>query len=323
MDGKISQHDPAHAKHHRVASIKRSLGRPALGESTSSLQFNTSTANDAGMPSSELHASEDERHSGHKLHLHRHGHQHHSSHIISQVAGWLQHEKAKKAVRDSKRQPSQSKAAIIPETQHFEDDRSHELPPYSRERQRTSSDASTESIDLDRLERILAGTGLSGEANPTPKEDRKGPHLSRHSFTKHKLLRRSSTAASSDTDYQDGDAVVPSAEVVLDNTKTLGYRGGMAESQNNLGDSNKRALKEKEAWLHFKNEIVRLAHTLRLKGWRRVPLDRGGDIDVERLSGAMTNAVYVVSPPKQLPQAQSDGHLGTVSSRSERAPPPQ
>ncbi len=53
-------------------------------------------------------------------------------------------------------------------------------------------------------------------------------------------------------------------------------------------------------------EIVRLAHTLRLKGWRQISLENGGDIDVERLSGALTNAVYVVSPPAVLPQTPRD-----------------
>jgi choline kinase len=74
------------------------------------------------------------------------------------------------------------------------------------------------------------------------------------------------------------------------------------------------AVKEKEGWINFKNEIVRLAHTLRLKGWRRIPLDCGADIEVERLSGALTNAVYVVSPPKNLPgETPSDIQGSTVS----------
>ena len=63
---------------------------------------------------------------------------------------------------------------------------------------------------------------------------------------------------------------------------------------------NRRAEKERKAWVSFKNEIIRLAHTLRLKGWRRVALDSGESISVERLSGALTNAVYVVSPPDDL-----------------------
>jgi choline kinase len=63
----------------------------------------------------------------------------------------------------------------------------------------------------------------------------------------------------------------------------------------------KRTEKERKAWSNFKSEILRLAHTLRLKGWRSIPLENSDDIDVERLSGALTNAVYVISPPKALP----------------------
>lgn len=71
--------------------------------------------------------------------------------------------------------------------------------------------------------------------------------------------------------------------------------------------SSRRAKKERAAWVTFKNDIIRIAHTLRIKGWRRVPLDSGDSIEVERLSGALTNAVYVVSPPKDLANNEEDG----------------
>ena len=71
-------------------------------------------------------------------------------------------------------------------------------------------------------------------------------------------------------------------------------------------------------WATFKYEIVRLTHTLKIKGWRRVPLDHSGEIDAERLSGAMTNAVYVISPPKDLPaEGGRDGDL-----HAPKNPPP-
>ncbi len=113
---------------------------------------------------------------------------------------------------------------------------------------------------------------------------------------------------------------MPSADVVLDNSKTLGYSGGAATSVINLADPSKRAKREKEAWFQFKTEIVRLAHTLKLRGWRRVPIDRGGDIEVVRLSGALTNAVYVVSPPTDLPPPTPDPRSSTLSVASKRAP---
>jgi choline kinase len=130
-------------------------------------------------------------------------------------------------------------------------------------------------------------------------------------------------AGSSDTEYQDGDVVVPSCDVVLDNSKTMSYSGGTADSASTTVtlSTSKRAEKERKAWLVFKCEIVKLAHTLRLKGWRRVPLDRGGDIEVERLSGALTNAVYVVSPPKDLPAPEVE--TGSTKPPYHHRPPPR
>jgi choline kinase len=88
---------------------------------------------------------------------------------------------------------------------------------------------------------------------------------------------------------------------VLDNSKTLSYTGGNAAGEEDTASlSKRREEKERKSWLTFKNEIIRLAHTLRLKGWRRVPLDNGDIISVERLSGALTNAVYVVNPPEDM-----------------------
>jgi choline kinase len=71
--------------------------------------------------------------------------------------------------------------------------------------------------------------------------------------------------------------------------------------------SKRREEKERKAWLVFKNEVIRLTHTLRLKGWRRVPLDSGDTISVERLSGALTNAVYVVTPSEEIMDKTESG----------------
>lgn len=122
-------------------------------------------------------------------------------------------------------------------------------------------------------------------------------------------MKRTSTVSSGEDYFDSIDQLVPSCEAVLDNTKTLAYGAGGPDSESTV-DLTKhtgtgRAQKEKEAWATFKYEIVRLTHTLKLKGWRRVPLDHSGEIDVQRLSGALTNAVYVVSPPKELPAEES------------------
>lgn len=237
-------------------------------------------------------------------HLRRHSHD--SSEILSQVLDWLEREKAKQSKRKLKERGSHSR---VPGALH-----DLKLSREDEHSNATSND-SDGSTDLSSLEKILERVGLR---EITAGDERAGSYFSRHSSTKHRHLRKPSF--SSDTEYADGDVVVPSAEVILDNSKTLGYSGGTTESQTNLLNSNKRALREKEAWLRFKNEIVRLAHTLRLKGWRQVPLDRGGDIEVERLSGALTNAVYVVKPPANLPLVGSSRLQGTPS-KAPSAPP--
>ncbi|MCJ1265987.1 hypothetical protein MMC22_005869 [Lobaria immixta] len=310
LDGKASRHSLGHTKQRLAAGANRLLGKPALNEPSSSIQSPTSTG-----AATDPRVFEDERYRPHSRH---HSHEHHSSHVMSQVSDWLQNEKAKKAGRRSKRQESRSK--IISATDSLKsslsDGRSDSTSRVESGRGRAASDMSDSSVDLESLEKILAGL------NATPKDEKWGFRLSHRSSSKRQLLRKSSGLASSDTDYLDGDAVIPAADVVLDNSKTLGYSGGEADSKTNLLDSQKRRLKEKEAWLLFKNEIVRLAHTLRLKGWRRVPLNRGGEIDVERLSGALTNAVYVVSPPADLSHTPSS-RLGSATSRtSEKGPSP-
>jgi choline kinase len=137
----------------------------------------------------------------------------------------------------------------------------------------------------------MAAMGLNSISQLAPRLGRK--HRKRPS----KTLSR---AASSDTEWFDGDVIVPSCEVFLDNSKTLAYTGGKTNADDSASISSRKEEKDKQHWISFKNEIIRLAHTLRLKGWRRVPLDSGESISVERLSGALTNAVYVVTPPSEL-----------------------
>lgn len=183
-----------------------------------------------------------------------------------------------------------------------------------------SSELSEEGLALEKLEKILTNDLQLDDDHETASGDQKASLITVRRGSKRRSLRKKSTTISSDTDYQDGDIRVPSVEVVLDNSKTLSYGGGTASSQSDLVDSSKKARKETEAWMNFKNEIVRLAHTLRLKGWRRVPLDRGAEIDVERLSGALTNAVYVVSPPKDLSHLLPGAQDSTTSLGSKRPP---
>ena len=289
-------------QHH--ASIGRRLsGRLNPSISKGSLNSKTSLGSLTGNEKPENGG----RGSSHRHHHHRRR----SDDVIAQITEWLQHEKSRRAARIAEPQNSQSRlTSAVDATRsllsrgHGE---GHNHQKANHRHARSSSARSDTSLALEDLENILEkGLHIDEDENTTPRDETKGFYFSRRGSTQRRLLRKTSNVVSSDTDYQDGDVLVPSAEVVLDNSKTLGYSGGVAESQTDLLASNKRSIREKEAWLHFKKEIVRLAHTLRLKGWRKVPIEQGGEIDVERLSGALTNAVYVVSPPSLLPQTSQE-----------------
>jgi choline kinase len=276
-------------------SSRRMTGRPNLPSGSSSRASLVSLAslddyNASTDTSAQGNKSEEKLSHGH---AHRHKQEHHvhqHDKLLLQVSEWLQREKAKRAAKKSKRG---SKGRDL----HVDREESES---GSSSRPRTSSQGSDASaISLERLQRILEDnmSGFGHEALPMHPEPRR-PSLA--GPRRKSSVRRS--RGSSDTEYQDGDVVVPSCDVVLDNSKTLSYSGGHESSDTTVTlSTSKRAEKERKAWLVFKSEIVKLAHTLRLKGWRRVPLENGGDIEVERLSGALTNAVYVVSPPLTIP----------------------
>ncbi len=216
-------------------------------------------------------------------HAHRHKLDLATEKLLGQVAEWLDRQKVKKEHKKSRHSVRHSP--------------SHPVPDSALGRQRADSiESNSSEVSLDRLQRIvddnMAALGLKSIL--PPRLGRK--HRKRSSKN---LIR----TASSDTEWFDGDVVVPSCDASLDNSKTLAYTGGHAGSEESAPvltrRESRREEKEKQNWLTFKNEIIRLAHTLRLKGWKRVPLDSGETISVERLSGALTNAVYVVSPPSE------------------------
>lgn len=302
---------------------KRLTGRPNYPSNSSSrLSLISQTSLDEPLPTSDTSGTprkaESHPHGHHSLHGHRSHHQHRHDKLLSQVAEWLHAEKAKRTARKAKRREN--------------------APPQDAEekaasgRPRTASQGSDSSaLSLDQLQRILEDsmTSFAHEQPPLISPNlgpRQSPTISARRSSYVPSRRRPSLkklgGGSSDTEYQDGDVVVPSCDVMLDNSKTMSYSGGVADSAATTVtlSTSKRAEKERKAWLTFKCEIVRLAHTLRLKGWRRVPLDRGGDIEVERLSGALTNAVYVVSPPKDLPQSEA---LNSTTKPHHHKPPPR
>lgn len=207
--------------------------------------------------------------------------------LFNQVYEWLQHEKSKHRA---------AKFNLSGQTDAPSDE------PVPLESEPDSSPS------LDKLEKILLKYASSRQENSTGS----GLPVRRPTRRRVKGLRRGSA---SESDYADSESGVPSVDAVLDNSKTLGYTGGAADDD---GSETTARRKDRENWLIFKGEIVRLAHTLRLKGWRRVSKEYAGDIDVVRLSGALTNAVYVVTPPKNLPALKGENGSSLVPKK----PPP-
>jgi choline kinase len=218
---------------------------------------------------------------------------------------WLHEEKAKQAVHKPK-----SQGNIDGDEPERPTVSGHPRPDSEKQRPDNG-------LALDKLERILAGFMISGSNNVASLGHR-GSMSGRRKSSIVKKIKRGLTAASSDTEYQDGDLLVPNVEAVLDNSKIM--NNPAAQTDNDITTVKS---KDKDQWIAFKCEVVRLTHTLRLKGWRRVPMERGADIDVQRLSGALTNAVYVVSPPKSLPEpaATSDSVTTSTAPAGKRIPP--
>jgi choline kinase len=222
--------------------------------------------------------------------------------LASKITAWIQREKHRRASRKARRKNKKK------QTTHNDLDF-----------ERSDSDASSEgSIALDHLQDIL-NRSLAISDRPSSK---KGLTLGARKPSRAKLRRPS---AASESEFTETEDLVPTCDVILDNSKTLSYSGGKAETEipsdvrpplNRESSSSYN----RDAWKSFKYEIVRLTHTLRLKGWRRVPMQMSSQIEVIRLSGALTNAVYEVLPPKELPAKTTDTVDGTVSSHPKSMP---
>lgn len=277
-------------------ATRRLSGRPQLANSPSRSSFLSHTSFDGSADSpagaSSTNATEDA--SQGSKHHHSRKAERVSERFLAQVAEWIEREKTKKATRKAHRRTSRRKSP------------SEEKPTTEAARDRASSVSSASSdVSLDRLQRILDDSMSLLGISSIPKF---GPSLGRkHQRRSSKNLYALSRTASSDTEFYEGDVLVPSCDATLDNSKTLSYLGGKATADDGASMSSRKEGKEKQAWTVFKNEIIRLAHTLRLKGWRRVPLESGDMISVERLSGALTNAVYVVSPPAESALQPAEG----------------
>ncbi|KAF1950078.1 kinase-like protein [Byssothecium circinans] len=223
---------------------------------------------------------------------------HHHENFVKHVTAWLKNEKARRVARKAKRKGAKQVQPPAENVEHTTD----ELGQLSPERRKSISESSEGSVALEQLADILGRTMSSIKSEGSPRHHRHSHHRKLSA-----IMKRHSTISSGEDYFDSIDQLVPSCEATLDNSKTFSYSAGGPECESTADLSqtgSKRAREEKEAWTTFKHEIVRLAHTLKLKGWRRVPLDHSSEIDVKRLSGALTNAVYVVSPPKELPSQE-------------------
>lgn len=283
--------EDSHSKKQFVAGLaKRLSGRPPSITGSSRASVTSQTSGDGSGPQtgagSSANVAEDTQR---QPHHHHHKLDRASEKLIAQIADWLQREKAKKAARKSLKFSARRRS-----------------PPAEKEDDRPGSAGSQASessdVSFERLQRILDDSMEAlGLNTPAP--------LSPYPGRKHRKSPRNlsiSRTLSSDTEFFDGDVVVPSCDGFLDNSKTMSYSGGKVGGDDPSTSSAKEE-KERQSWITFKNEIIRLAHTLRLKGWRRVPLNSGEIISVERLSGALTNAVYVVFPPSESVLPPQDG----------------
>ena len=222
--------------------------------------------------------------------------------LFTQVYEWLQREKAKQ-----KSHKPHSDNAV--ESDGDDDD------DYNNVQATSSAAPRTKAIALSGLENILLeyATSRCESSNISVSSVRRSGRR-RNTV---KGLRRGSASESDQTEVEYG---VPAVDAVLDNSKTLAFSGGGADDEQDASATDSKRIKDKEAWASFKTEIVRLAHTLQLKGWRKFPMENACDIGVVRLSGALTNAVYVVSPPANLPPPPK-AEDGSYTLVPRRAPP--
>jgi choline kinase len=275
---------------HGVKKFRAAAARRLGGKSTSCHNAGASSVSSFDQVSPTLRPVPDEASSSTG---NRHHRQYYSEKLLAQVGDWLERERRKKASTSGKKKSHRRKSRSPPQ-----DKEQSEAAPAGRPRS-DSIDSDSSDVSLDRLQRILEDSLASFGLNSIPQHGPRFERPRRRRSVSHPSLQRS---ASSDTDYSDGDVIVPSCDAWLDNSKTMSYSGGGAVSTDDLQAASNRAEKEREAWVAFKNEIIRIAHTLKLKGWRRVSLGSGDSIGVERLSGALTNAVYVVTPPTDIPE---------------------
>ncbi|KAK8067922.1 choline kinase [Apiospora saccharicola] len=285
---------------------KRLSGRPPMVGANSSrgslvsqrsLEMLSGCANNQA-PAQESQDADQPQSSSH----HRHRLDHYGERLITQVAEWLEQERSKKEKRRGKKHHHHIRHRR-PSEEAVDAEDASTAAEGARLQRKHSIDSQSSDVSLDRLQRIIddsmSALGLNNMPHQSPRL--LGRKHKKRSFHLHRTQ-------SSDTEYHDGDVVVPGCDAVLDNTKTMSYSGGKALSpEDEKSPVSRKEEKGRQAWATFKTDVLRIAHTLRIKGWRRIPLESGDGIEVERLSGALTNAVYVVSPPNDMVEKTEPG----------------
>ncbi|CAN9133587.1 unnamed protein product [Alternaria alternata] len=214
--------------------------------------------------------------------------------FLKEANTWLNHERAKRAARRVAQ-----RAGHKGTFQDHGSAKSALIEGYGQpviKSRRSGSESSEGSVALDQLAGILEKAVLAkaGNVMRNPSHDWK---LS--------VGSKSHAAGSKDLNHlKSVIQLVPTCDIVLDNSKIMAYSvnkpAGSSGSKHDTTHMDTRAQEEKDAWRAFSFEILHLAHKLNLKGWRKIPMDQCDKIEVRRLSGAMTNAVYTVTPPEYL-----------------------
>lgn len=229
---------------------------------------------------------------GLKSHRH-HSHHHGMSSVLDEVTAWLKAEKIKKKARSANRKAKRATRKADRRDRKLADDDT--TAPGSRRSSMSSEDSG---LDLGKLEAILekgmrSNVDVNGSSFlPTPSSS---TNLHRVGSRSQRILRRASTLKPAEPESHDEDVFVPGCDAVLDNSKTFAHYIG---ADSDVGDGDEPSDRDaRHAWQDFKHETLRIAHTLQLSRWRHIPMSLSNDIKIERLSGALTNAVYVVTPP--------------------------
>ncbi|KAF8425845.1 kinase-like domain-containing protein [Tirmania nivea] len=240
--------------------------------------------------------------------------------FMRQVLDWVNHERRHQRERSTKREakniekkghrsPTQEQGQVLPEVigpkgASIPEGRvgDENVAPTAREGsgspESTSSAIGASRESLDRLEQIArAGLAASSSSLRLSRLAGAPPKAPSHQPSRKALRPRSrpSISYASDTDVApEGDVIVPECEVTLGTPEKIGWDG-------------------------FKEEVLKLAHTLRCKGWRKIALERFKELEIKRISGALTNLVYMVSPPPLPPVGKAvDGGPTTISTSTKK-----